>query len=162
MFCLFPLPTHYKITVLKTFSLYWLKNLPTFFALHSTHQRAQHNEGTERHDARHVAKLLPPNYQNVRLCTAYLHARRFSPGASEDSVWCATETINVDELEIYFNLRKLTLGIALSNCYDRRQSTYGDILTFFFHYCLSSVQYFEGRFHTHQFHRSSHIWFSYI
>ena len=61
----------------------------------------------------------------------YLHARRFSPGASEDPVWCSTETINVDELEIYLHLRKLTLSIALSNCYGRRQTPYGDILTFF-------------------------------
>ena len=76
-FCLFPLQTHYKITVLKIFPLYWLKNLPTFFAVHSTHQRAQHNEGTERHDARHVTKLLSPNYQNVRLCTALLACKTF-------------------------------------------------------------------------------------
>ena len=128
-FCLFPLQTHYKITVLKTFPLYWLKTLFTFFALHSTHQRAQHSEGTTRHDARHVAKVLLPNYQNVKSCTALLACKTLWPGASKDSVWCTTETINVDELDIYFHLRKLTLGIALSNCYSRRQAPYGDILT---------------------------------
>ena len=41
------------------------------------------------------------------------------------------ETIHVYELEIYFHLRKLPLGIALSNCYGRRQTPYGDILAFF-------------------------------
>ena len=61
----------------------------------------------------------------------YLYTRRFSPGASKDSVWCTKKTINVDELEIYLHLRKLTLSIALSNCYGRRQTPYGDILAFF-------------------------------
>ena len=41
------------------------------------------------------------------------------------------ETIHVYELEIYFHLCKLPLGIALSNCYGRRQTPYGDILAFF-------------------------------
>ena len=44
---------------------------------------------------------------------------------------CTKETIDVDGLEIYFYLRKLPLDIALSNCYGRRQTPNGDILTFF-------------------------------
>ena len=49
----------------------------------------------------------------------------------QDSVRCTTETIHVYELEIYFHLPKLPLGIALSNCYGRHQTSNGDILTFF-------------------------------
>ena len=63
-------------------------------------------------------------------------------------------------LEIYLHLHKLPLDITLSNCYGRCQTPYGDIQTIFrpqFHYCLSSVHYCEGRFHTYQFRHSSHI-----
>ena len=74
-FRLFPLQTHYKLTFLKIIPDINLKNLPTFFAFHSTHQRAQHSEGTKRQDARHLAKLLLQNYQNVKSCTALLECK---------------------------------------------------------------------------------------
>ena len=32
----------------------------------------------------------------------------------------------------------------------------------YFHHCLRSVHYCEGRFHIHFLNRNSHIWFSYI
>ena len=44
-------------------------------------------------------------------------------------MWYITETIDVDQCEIYFHRRKLTLGITLSNCYGRRQTPYRDILS---------------------------------
>ena len=93
------------------------------------HFRALHSEGTKRQDARHVAKLLLQNYQSVKSCTALLECKTLL--AWNKTLWCTTETIHVYELEIYFHLRKLPLGIALSNCYGRRQIPYGDILAFF-------------------------------
>ena len=133
-FRLFLLQTHYKLAVLKTFLEINQKNLPTFFAFHNTHQRAQHSEGTKRHDARHVAKLLLPNYQNVKSYTALLACKTLLAW----SYWRLGVIYHGDNwrwwkmiirIMIYFYLHKLTLGITLSNCYGRRQTPYGDILS---------------------------------
>ena len=128
-FRLFPLQTHYKLTVIK-FILISIKKSTHLLRIsqHTSESTAQWRyQETRFETCCQIAPAKLPKCKIVHCVTSMKETLR----TTENSVWCITETVDVDGLEIYFHLRKLPLDIALSNFYGRRQPPSGNILTFF-------------------------------
>ena len=128
-FRLYPLQIHYKLTVLKTFPYINLKIYPP-----SSHFTTHIREHSTVKAPRDKMRGILPNYSCKLTKCKIVHYVTCMQDASRLELLKTQYDVSRRQLTlmnlrlIYFHMRKLTLGIALSNSYGRRQTPYRDRL----------------------------------